>query len=135
MIKAIATALYVIVGVAFLAAGASVLLIGTTVLPTGARDTIMHVAHGDANTLHVLQEFGSLLVFAGLMTLWFAMRYYGSRAFHFALTVFWVLLAWVHWYDIHGVIHTGRAQLLISIPAAVFLVVGIARQVTDGRGT
>jgi hypothetical protein len=125
--KVLARSHYVLSGVLFLAAGGSVLLLKTGLLPSGWRDVIMDVARGEPNTLHVLQEFSSLLVFAGLMSLWFAWHYDRSLAFHWAMTTFWGLLALIHWFDIRGPIESAAGPTINSVPFLIYLAVGLLR--------
>jgi hypothetical protein len=127
----LAKSLYVLVAIVFLIAGTSVLLLGTGLLPDPVRELINGIADSNPNTLHILQEFGSLMVFAGLITFWFTVYYDQSLAFHWAITVFWGLFALVHWVDIHGVWHTGMGQVIQTIPFGMFVVVGLLRLGTE----
>lgn len=126
-IKAIAKLLYSFFGALFLIAGASVLLLGTGLLPEAVKNLIINVAHGDLNTLHITQEFGSLLVFAGLITFWFIRHYEQSKPFHWAMTTFWCLLALVHWFDARGVFHSALGPMIDTIPFILFVLVGLLR--------
>lgn len=63
-IRPIAKFLYGLVAVVFLIGGATVLLLRTGLLPSAVRNTVMNVAHDDMNTAHIIQELGSMLVFA-----------------------------------------------------------------------
>src|SRR5262245_38778105 len=94
--RALAKAVYALFGTVYLVAGASVLSLGSGLLPASVRDVIVDVGQDQPNSLHILQEFASLLVFAGLMTFWFIWRYDDSRAFHWAMTTFLALFALVH---------------------------------------
>src|SRR5438046_2122680 len=102
MTRILAKSLYGVSAAVYLAAGVSVLLLGTGVLPEAVRAVILDVGQDNANTLHIMQELASLLVFAGLITLWFLRYYEASRPFHWAMTTFWALFALVHWFDIRG---------------------------------
>jgi len=126
-VKAIAKLLYGLFGALFLIAGAAVMLLGTGLLPDAIKTPIINVAHGDLNTLHITQEFGSLLVFAGLITFWFIRHYEQSKSFHWALTTFWALFALAHWFDAHGTFHSGTGQMINTIPFVLFAVVGLLR--------
>src|SRR5262245_56291566 len=96
--RVLAKTCYGVFGTLFLAAGASVLLVNTGLLPDALRDAVGEESRGDLHMLHVMQEFGSLLVFAGLITFWFLRHYAQSQPFHWAMTAFWGLLALVHWF-------------------------------------
>jgi hypothetical protein len=128
MTKALSQALYGLSGVLYLIAGVSVLLLGTGFLPDSVRDLIISLGHNDGNTLHIMQEFASLLVFAGLITLWFLVHYEQSRPFHWAMTVFWGLIALVHWFDIRGSFRYDQGALINTIPFILFALVGLLRQ-------
>jgi hypothetical protein len=131
--RTLAQSLYGMLGAVFLVAGIAVLLLGTGLLPPAVRDMIVDVGRDNGNTLHIMQEFASLLVFVALVTFWFIFHYDQSRPFHWAMTLFWGLFALVHWFDIRGSFHFGLGQLINSIPFVLFLVVGLLRQRADGR--
>jgi hypothetical protein len=73
--RLLATSLYGLFGAVYLLAGLSVLSLGTGLLPNPVRDVILDLARENDNTLHIMQEFGSLLVFTGLITFWFIRHY------------------------------------------------------------
>ena len=131
--RVLAKSLYGLVAVLFLGAGAAVLLLGTGLLPAPVRDAIHGLAGDDGNTLHIVQEYGCLLVFIGLITLWFLWHYDASRAFHWAMTAFWGLIALVHWFDIRGRGDDVVGPLINTVPFALFLAVGLLREATRGR--
>jgi hypothetical protein len=78
----LAKSLYVLFGVLYLGAGTTVLLFRTGLLPPAVKSTLLDAARGDLNGVYLAQEFGSLLVFAGLITLWFARHIQQSLFFH-----------------------------------------------------
>jgi hypothetical protein len=124
---------YAVFGTLFLAGGAGVLLIKTGLLPGPLEETLADFGRGDLNTLHVMQEFGSLLVFAGLITFWFLRHYEESKAFHWSLTTFWALFALVHWFDVRKSLEAIAGPLINTVPFILFLVVGLLRTAADGR--
>lgn len=126
-IKALAKLLYGFFGFLFLIAGASVSLLHTSLLPEVVKNLIISVAHGDSNTLHITQEFGSLLVFAGLITFWFIRHYEQSKPFHWALTTFWCLFALAHWFDARGIAQSIRGPMINTLPFILFVLVGLLR--------
>jgi hypothetical protein len=132
-IRILTKSLYVLQGSLFLAAGVSVLLLGTGLLPAAVRDILLDVGRHDENTLHIMQEFASLLVFVGLMTFWFVRHYDQSRPFHWAMILFWGLIALVHWFDVRGGFEYGLGQVINTIPFGLFLAVGLLRQRTEGK--
>lgn len=124
-VKVLVKAVYVLSGVLFLAVGLGVLLADTGLLP-GVREAALRFAHGDPHTLHIMQEFGAILVFAGLITLWFARRYELSRPFHWAMTASWALVALAHWFDVRGT-RSLAGPLINTAPFALFLTLGLLR--------
>ena len=126
--KTLAKSLYGLFGIFYLVAGLSVLLLGTGLLPGAVKDLIVDIGQGNGHTLHIMQEFGSLLVFAGLITLWFLRHYDQSRPFHWAMTVFWGLFALVHWFDIRGSFRYDIGALINTVPLSLFVLVGLLRQ-------
>jgi hypothetical protein len=134
MTRVLIQSVYGLMGVLFLVAGGSVLLLGTGLLPAAARELIVGLAQDNDNTLHILQEFSSLLVFAGLITLWFTRHYEVSWPFHWAMTAFWGLIALVHWFDIRGrPSESVVGPAINSIPFALFVVLGLLRWRGGGR--
>jgi hypothetical protein len=127
----LAKTLYMIFGVLYLAAATVALLFRTGLLPDAVKSTLLDAAHGDLNAVHISQEFASLLVFASLITFWFARHYKQSLFFHWAMTTFWALFALIHWFDVRGPIRFDAGVLINSIPFILFLVVGL---VTRKRG-
>lgn len=127
----VAKGLYGLLAAVLLVAGTSVLMFGTGLLPDPVRKLILALGKDDLNTLHVMQEFGSLMIFVGLITLWFTWRYEHSRAFHWAMTAFWALFALVHWFDVRGPWSSVVGPLINTIPLALFLPVGLLRLVTE----
>jgi hypothetical protein len=126
----LAKSLYLLFGTLYLVAGIATLLFRTGVLPKAVKSVVLDAARGDLNAVHISQEFGSLLVFAGLITLWFARHYGQSLFFHWAMTAFWALFALVHWFDVRGPIRFDIGVLINSIP---FLLFGITGLVTTNR--
>jgi len=131
--KALVRSFYGIFRVLYLIAGVSVLLLRTDFLPAAVRDLIVEAAQDNLNTLHIIQEFGSLLVFAGMITLWFTLHYDQSRVFHWAMTTFWGLLALVHWFDVRGPYPSVIGPLINTVPFGLFVVIGLLRLKSDGR--
>jgi hypothetical protein len=131
--RILAQTVYGLAGTLFLVAGVSVLLLGTGLLPAPVRDLITDLAHGEPHTLHIMQEFGSVLVFVGLITFWFLRHYEQSRPFHWAMTVFWGLFALVHWVDVRGSFHLDIGLLINTTPFALFLAIGLLRQLPERK--
>lgn len=127
-IEPIARLLYGISAAVFLIVGASVLLLGTGLLPDSIKAFIMEITQGDRNTIHIIQELGSLLVFAGLISFWFVRHYKQSKFFHWSMTIFWALFALVHFFVAGGPFHASRGAAINTIPFALFLIVGLLRK-------
>jgi hydrogenase-4 membrane subunit HyfE len=131
-VKAIAGILYGLFAASSLIVGASVLLLDTGLLPEVVSRAVSNAAHGDARALHIIQEFGAFLVFAGLIAFWFARHYDQSRFFHWALTFAFALVALAHWFDVRGA-HSKLGPLVNSVPFALFLLVGLLRLSSDRK--
>jgi hypothetical protein len=134
MTRILVKSVYGLFGVAYLAAGVSVLLLGTGLLPEAVSSALVSLGRRDLNTLHIMQEFGSLLVFVGLITLWFIRHYEASCAFHWAMTAFWGLVALVHWFDIRGPVESVGGPLINTLPFGLFVVLGLLRLRSERRG-
>jgi|SRR6516162_4697733 hypothetical protein len=121
----LARSLYVLFGALYLVAGSTALLFRTNLLPAAAKNALLEAARGDLNAVHISQEFGSLLIFAGLITLWFARHYEQSLFFHWAMTTFWALFALIHWFDVRGPVRLDAGVLINALPFILFLAVGL----------
>ena len=128
--RILARSLYIVFGLLYLIAGTTALLFRTGLLPDAVKNMLLDLANGDLNTVHIAQEFSSLLVFAGLITLWFARQYEQSLFFHWAMTTFWAFFALIHWFDVRGPIRFDTGVLINAIPFILFLSVGL---VTSNR--
>ena len=133
MTRLFTKSVYALVGTAFLLGGAGVLLLGTGLLPGPVRDVVLSVGENNPHTLHLMQEYASLLVLVALLTFWFLKHYEDSRAFHWIMTTFWGLIALIHWFDPTGTFHYGLGEALNSIPFVVFLLLGLLRAKAEGR--
>ena len=96
MLRTITRSLYVLVGAAFLLGGSAVLLLGTGLLPEPLKDAILAIGEDNTNSLHLMQECASLLVLVAPLTFCFLRHYEHSRAFHWAMTAFWGIIALIH---------------------------------------
>src|SRR5215831_19528598 len=122
-IKAIAKLLYGLVGVSLLAIGVTVSLLRTGLLPDAVQDFGVKFTGDNPNALHITQEFGALMLFAGLISFWFIRHYERSKAFHWAMTIFWAFIALAHF----GAAHQSPRPMVNTIPFALFAVVGLIR--------
>ena len=128
MTRVVSQALYVLLAAVFLLGGTSVLLLGTGLMPTPVTDVILSIGEGNLHTLHLMQEYATLLVLVALLTLWFVKHYEMSRPFHWAMTLFWGVIALVHWFDPQGEFHYGLAEALTSVPFVLFVALGLLRE-------
>jgi hypothetical protein len=133
--RVLAQSVYGVFGAGFLAVGASALLVNTGLLPEALRGAILDESQGNLDILHILQEFGALLVFAGLITFWFVWHYEQSQAFHWSLTAFWAFMALVHWFDVRGPEPSVVGPLVNTVPFMLFAVIGLLRTLTEGDRT
>jgi hypothetical protein len=117
--------LYLLFGALYLVVGAVALLFRTGLLPDVVKSSLLEMANGDLNIVHIAQEFGSLLIFTGLITIWFIRHYQESLFFHWAMTTFWALIALVHLFDVRGPIRFDIGVLINAIPFILFLAVGL----------
>jgi hypothetical protein len=131
--RAFVKCLYGLIGVIFVVLGTTVLLFNTGILPDAVRRALLEESRGDLTTLHVVQELGTALVFIGLITFWFIRHYQRSQAFHWMLTVFWGLLALVHWFDVRGPSTSTIGPLINGMPFMLFVAIGAVRVALEGR--
>ena len=132
-IDSIAKSVYGFFGTVFIIAGATVMLFHTGLLPGPVQSLISDLAQGNPYSLHLMQEFASILVFAGLVSIWFVRHYEQSRLYHWAMTTFWALFAVAHWVDGSGVPRQLSRPLVDTIPFILFLLIGLLRWHSEGR--
>ena len=130
-IRILAKVVYGLVGAALLAAGAIILLVNTGLLPDALREGVLKFSQNNLGMLHILQEFGTLMVFAGLVTFWFIRHYEQSHAFHWAMTIYWAIMAIIHWFNVAGPWTSILSPIINTIPVVVFLLIGVLRVVTE----
>jgi hypothetical protein len=124
---------YALQGAAFLAGGAATLLVNTGLLPDSLRDVVLGFSRGELETLHIIQEYGALLVLGGLLTFWFLLHYEQSRGFHWIMSVFWAIMALIHWFNVAEPSLSVVSGLINTVPFALFLAIGVMRESTEGR--
>jgi hypothetical protein len=125
LIRAMTMVVYGLVGIFFVLVGGSVLLYG--LLPESARNTILAFAHGDLETLHVIQEWGNAHLLLGLLTFWFVRHYDQSAAFHWAMTAYFAVDALIHWFHVAGPPESLAGPIINTIPLVLFLTIGLLR--------
>ena len=130
--RLVAKGIYALVGAAFLAAGAATLLVNTGLLPGSVRNVVVRFSQDNPVMLHILQEFGSVLVLLGLLTFWFIRHYEQSLFFHWAMTAYWAIMALIHWFHVASPEVSVVGGLINTIPFAMFLAIGLLRLANEG---
>jgi hypothetical protein len=96
------------------------------------REIVVRFSQDNLVTLHIVQEFGSVLVLVGLLTFWFIRHYDQSLYFHWAMTAYWAIIAIIHWFHVARPEVSVVGGLINSIPFALFLAVGLLRLAHEG---
>jgi len=118
--------IYVLAGTYYLLVGFVVILLGTGLLPAGIHDLIVEAGQNNPKTLHLIQEIGTLWVLVGMLLFWFA--WHLSNSFHWAMTFYLSLDAFVHWFNADGQFEHKPRALFNAIPFLVFLILGLLRR-------
>jgi len=127
VIQIITQIVYGLFAVLFIVLGVAVLLFNTGLLPTSVRELILKVADGDMRILHVFQEWGNAHLVLGLVTIWFIRHYDQSLPFHLFLTAYFAIDALIHWFHVAEPPNSITGPLILTIPAVVFLGLGLVR--------
>jgi len=112
----------------YLLVGIVVILVGTGLLPAWVHDRIFEIGQNNPFTMHLIQETGTIWVLVGMLLVWFAVHYEQSIKFHWAMTFYLLLDAWVHWFSAYGRFENEPRAVINAIPFAVFLVLGLLRR-------
>jgi len=106
--------------------GAGLILLGSIgfLLPFGVLPEVAETLGSEG--LHILQEASSGAIALGVLAAWCAFSY--SKAAHWTLTVFFLLIATLHWIDSIRAQGPLTSALLNSVPAATLLVMGMVRR-------
>ena len=78
--------------------------------------------------MHLIQETGTLWVLVGMLFFWFARHYDQSIKFHWAVTFYLSLDAFVHWFSAYGKFENEARAIINAIPFFLFLVLGLLRR-------
>jgi len=135
MIRTISRLIYTLFGAVFLIGGGTVMLLHTGLLPEAMRQFVIELAQGNALAIHLMQELSSLLVFTGLITFWFVRHYDQSLPFHWAMTAFWALFSFAHWFAGSEGPRSIKGPIINTIPLLIFLFVGLLRAGFERRQT
>ncbi len=108
--------------------GAGMLLVGVVgfLLPFGFMPELAEAYDDEA--LHVVQEASSAVLALGLVSLWCAWNYAQSRALHWVLTLFFILISALHWADYVRDERPIESGLINSVPAVVLLALAAFRK-------
>lgn len=79
-------------------------------------------------TLHLIQETATLWVLVGMLLFWFAWHYESSTKFHWAMTFYLSLDAFVHWFNAYGKFQNHPGVLINATPFFLFVILGILRR-------
>jgi hypothetical protein len=119
---------YALLGGFYLSLGIAVLLLGTGLLPAWAHDRIFEIGQNNPFTMHLIQETGTLWVLVGMLLFWFMRHYDQSVKFHWAITFYLSLDAFVHWFSAYGKFENEPRAIINAIPFFLFLVLGLLRR-------
>ncbi len=128
IVASVTRGLYVLAGGFYLLSGIGVLLLGTGLLPIWVHDRIFEMGQNNPFTLHLIQETATLWVLVGMFFFWFARHYEQSMKFHWAVTFYLSLDAFVHWFSAYGKFENEPRALINAIPFFLFLVLGLLRR-------
>lgn len=129
VVAIITRSVYVLSGVFYLLTSVVVLLLGTGLLPAWVHDRIFEFGQNNPLTMHLIQETATLWVLVGLLLVWFARHYDQSIKFHWAMTFYLSLNAFVHWFSAYGKFENEPRVIVNAIPFILFLVLGLLRRV------
>ena len=116
---------YGFLGILYVLIGTGSMLLPTGWLPRSLANAILIVEMQSPFVEHLLQEFGTLVLALGFVFLWYAKRKEQSRSFHWAMTLYFLLDALIHWVGPKGLIGSWSRGITNSIPLAVMLLLGL----------
>ena len=128
VVDVVTRSVYLVTGAVYLAIGIGVLLLGTGILPASVHDRVFEIGQNNPFTMHLIQETGTLWVLVGMLFVWFARHYQHSARFHWAVTFYFALDAWVHWFSAYGVFENEPRAIYNAIPFVLFLTLGLLRR-------
>ena len=128
MIETATRVAYRLLGTLYILVGSGAVLLPTAWLPQALTDGFLLGETPSPFLAHVLQEFGTLMVGMGLAFLWYAGRRELSPGFHWAMTFYLALDAFIHWVGPAGPIGSWSRGIVNSIPFAVMLLLGVLRR-------
>lgn len=78
--------------------------------------------------MYLIQETATLWVLMGILLFWFARHYDQSLTFHWAVTFYLSLDAFVHWFSAYGKFEKEPRAIINAVPFFLFLVLGLLRR-------
>jgi hypothetical protein len=133
MVITVTRVLYGLLGVLYVVIGAGAMLVPTGWLPESFSPDALVGETPSPFVGHLMQEFGTVVIAVGLVFLWRASRREFSRAFHWAMTVYFCLDSLIHWVGPDGPIGSGPRGITNSILPAMMLLLGILELGTSNR--
>src|SRR5688572_247264 len=111
---------YALTGIFFLGTGLSLLLYRSGWLPEAVMRA-MPLSASQPEALHVFQEFGALMLAFAAISFWMIRDFANRMPFHFAMTLFWAIMAGLHWQGWFNSDASPLYPVLNSIPLGAYL--------------
>ena len=119
---------YGLLGIVFVLLGAVAMLVPTGWLPQALAAALVAGEIPDPFG-HILQEYGAVFLALGFVFLWYAKRNEQSRSFHWAMTLYFLLNASIHWVGPEGIVGSWSSGIVNSTPFLVMLFLGLRQRV------
>lgn len=126
-INSVTRIVYALLGVIYIAIGVGSLLAPPGWLPRAWVGEFLANEMQSDFVAHLIQEFGTIVLVVGCTFLLLARRKEVSVGIHWALTLYFLVDAYIHWVSPDGTISTITRGTINSIPFAVMLVLGLLR--------
>jgi hypothetical protein len=124
-LSTITRVVYGLLGVIYLVIGIGALLAPAGGLPDKwAGDFLISEMRSDF-VAHLLQEFGTVVLVVGCTFLLLARRKEVSIGIHWALTLYFLADAVIHWISPDGSMNSWSRGIINSIPFAIMLLLGV----------
>src|SRR5262249_52368511 len=88
---------YGLLGIFYVLVGIGSMLLPTVWFPHDLARNFLAGETLNPFSAHLLQEFGTLMIALGMVFFWFARRDEYNRSFHWAMTFYLSLDAFIHW--------------------------------------
>ncbi|MES1181846.1 MAG: hypothetical protein ABUL44_03535, partial [Flavobacterium sp.] len=133
IIRSISKVIYFLFGLFFLIVGIAIVLFNTGLLPIGIKNVILNITQNNLLTLHILREFGAMMIMTSLISFWFIKDYKNSFTFHVIVSLYWGIMSIIHWSDYsigHGSV---IGQIINTIPFLFFSASAILRRIIENK--